>query len=138
MANLFFYFETISTNDFCQVFYKHSSFHHGQAKITFCKREQYRLLMAFFISIYIYQFSYFHDHVSFGIKFYENNVIHVKMLYKLWLPWIILILIARCQLVLYSYIFKVLLYFLYLPKISYISSQKSYIFPKLWEKKLTL
>lgn len=63
MANLFFYCETTSTNDFCQVFYKHSSFHHGQAKITFCKREQYRLLIAFFISIYIHQFSYFHDHV---------------------------------------------------------------------------
>jgi hypothetical protein len=68
MANLFFYCETTNTNDFCQVFYKHSSFHHGQAKIMFCKREQYWLLMAFFISIYMHQFSYFHDHVLFEIK----------------------------------------------------------------------
>ena len=39
-----------------------------------------------------------------------------------------------CQVILYSYIFKILLYFLYLPKISYISSQNP-IFFKNYEKK---
>jgi hypothetical protein len=40
-----------------------------------------------------------------------------------------------CQVILYSYIFRILLYFLYLSKISYNYIPKSYIFSKLWERK---
>ena len=39
-----------------------------------------------------------------------------------------------CQVILYSYIFNILLYFLYLPKISYISSQNPIFFKTKREK----
>ena len=42
--------------------------------------------------------------------------------------------LSGCQVILYSYIFRILLYFLYLPKISYITSQNT-IFSHNYEKK---
>jgi hypothetical protein len=42
---------------------------------------------------------------------------------------------SGCQVILYSYIFKILLYFLYLPKISYITSQNPTCFPNYQKKK---